>query len=308
MNSISLGEEIDFTVEKTTERRMLEDEPKVEVALSQPANSTETAAAQNQTSTAAPSKPTSNKIVLASTNAPQYKFTNSQTEYKTYKNPVVKKVFPNIGLTDGGTLLEVSGAWFDEQLEFSMMPYCKIGQKVVRGQFISTVRIVCKTPPNDNIVQQQPIYVSLNGVNWVDTGFFFSYYVQPVLLGMTPHYGPMQGGTEIFIQGQRFSNITDPEFVKCKFTLIGTDRNPGPKFIPAIYKDEQTMMCVSPNGFLGGESVNLQMTFNGNDYTEPKEFLVFNYYTVLGSFPHSGPADGFDEVILVRGSGLKSTD
>jgi hypothetical protein len=27
MNSISLGEEIDFTVEKTTERRMLEDAP-----------------------------------------------------------------------------------------------------------------------------------------------------------------------------------------------------------------------------------------------------------------------------------------
>jgi hypothetical protein len=35
MNSISIGEEIDFSVEKTTERRMLEDEPPVEVLLSQ---------------------------------------------------------------------------------------------------------------------------------------------------------------------------------------------------------------------------------------------------------------------------------
>lgn len=81
-----------------------------------------------------------------------------------------------------------------------------------------------------------------------------------------------------------------------------------PKFIPAIYRDEQTMMCVSPNGFDGGESVNVQLTFNGADYTEVKDFMVFSYYTVLGSFPHSGPADGFDEVILVRGEGLKSTD
>ena len=67
----------------------------------------------------------------------------------------------------------------------------------------------------------------------------------------------MQGGTEIFIQGKKFSNITDPEFVKCKFTLIGNAREAVPKYIPAIYGDEHTMMCVSPNGFFGGESVNV---------------------------------------------------
>lgn len=58
-----------------------------------------------------------------------------------------------------------------------MMPYCKIGQKVVRGQLISSVRVICISPPNDNIVQPQRVEISLNGVNWVDTGFFFSYYV-----------------------------------------------------------------------------------------------------------------------------------
>lgn len=217
-----------------------------------------TAQVQNTTSTSqkATQRP-KEQLVLASSNTPNFKFTDSYPEFRTYKNPQVKKVFPNIGLTEGGTILEVSGAWFDQQLEFGMMPFCKIGQKVVRGQFISTVRVLCKTPPNENIVQQQPIYVSLNGVNWVDTGFFFSYYVQPVLLGMTPRYGPEQGGTEIFIQGQRFSNITNSEFVKCKFTMIGNERQQLPKFIPAIYRDEQTMMCMSPNGFFGGESVNL---------------------------------------------------
>ena len=139
--------------------------------------------------------------MLASTTARSFKFTNSDTEFKTYKQPVVKKVFPNMGLTDGGTLLEISGAWFDQQLDFGLMPYCKIGSKVVRGQYISTVRIVCKTPPNDNIVSPQTIYVSLNAVNWVDTGFVFSYYMQPILIGLNPRYGPMQGGTEIMISG-----------------------------------------------------------------------------------------------------------
>lgn len=119
------------------------------------------------------------------------------------------------------------------------------------------MRIVCKTPPNDNIIAAQQIYVSLNGVNWVDTGFTFSYYMQPILTGLSPKYGTMSGGTEILIAGLHFSNITDPEFVKCKFTLIGTGRKASQKFIPAIYKDQQTMMCVSPNGFFGGEAVNV---------------------------------------------------
>ena len=239
---------------------------------------------------------------------PSYMFSNSNTEFLTYTQPVVKKVFPTMGLTKGGTPLELSGAWFDQQLEFDLIPYCKIGPKVVRAQFISTVRIVCITPPNDDIVAPQKIYVSLNGANWVDTGFYFSYYVQPELIKMDPHYGPMQGGTEIMITGTAFSNITDHELVKCRFTLIDNKRNAPPKFIPARYIDRKTMMCASPPGFYGGESVNLQMTFNGMDFTEVSEKFVYNFYTILGSFPHSGPADAFDQVILVRGAGLKASD
>ena len=30
----------------------------------------------------------------------------------------------------------------------------------------------------------------------------------------------MSGGTEVFITGDNFSNITDPRNVKCKFTLF----------------------------------------------------------------------------------------
>lgn len=143
MNSVTIGEEIDFTVEApaaNTSRRILEGEDTEQEPVDTPAalnvttsNSTETAKPVTNTTSTAPAKPGSSSLVLAGSNTPNYKFTNSLTEFKTYKQPVVKKVFPNIGLTDGGTLLELSGAWFDEQLEYSMMPYCKIGQKVVRG-------------------------------------------------------------------------------------------------------------------------------------------------------------------------------
>lgn len=82
-----------------------------------------------------------------------------------------------------------------------MIPFCKIGDKVSRAEFISTVRIVCYSPPNDNIAAALPVLVSLNGVDFVDTGFFFSYYVQPELTGLLPASGPYQGGTEIMLKG-----------------------------------------------------------------------------------------------------------
>ena len=43
------------------------------------------------------------------------------------------------------------------------------------------------------------------------------------------------------------------------------------------------------------------------DYTPQQENMVFQYYAIFGSFPHSGPADAFNEVILVKGAGLASS-
>ena len=98
--------------------------------------------------------------------------------------------------------------------------------------------------------------VSLNGVDWVDSGFFFSYYYPPEVNSLSPPSGIYQGGTEIMLHGNRFSNITDPSIVKCRFSLKnGTDgwRETRNKTMPAFYMDSQTMMCMAPNGFMGGD-------------------------------------------------------
>ena len=81
-----------------------------------------------------------------------------------------------------------------------------------------------------------------------------------------------------------------------------------PKTMPAFYIDQHTMMCVTPNGFLGGDRVNVQLTLNDMDYTPESENMVFSFYAVFGSFPHSGPADCPNEVILVRGAGLNTSN
>jgi hypothetical protein len=37
--------------------------------------------------------------------------------------------------------------------------------------------------------------------------------------------------------------------------------------INAYYYNETTMLCVSPNGFIGGDKAYVQLTLNGKDYT-----------------------------------------
>ena len=237
----------------------------------------------------------------------RFLFTESPVEYYYYHQPVVQKVQPTQGLTRGGTPIEISGAWFDQKLEYGVIPYCMIGDKVTRAQFVSTVRIVCFSPPNDNVLAALPVKVSLNGVDFVDSGFLFSYYNEPILTGLTPQSGPYLGGTELYLKGSHFSNITDPNSVKCRFTLKnGTTgyRATLPKFMPAVYIDSATMLCITPNGFKGGDKVYVQLTLNDMDYSPQMENMVFSYYAIFGSFPHSGPANGFNEVIVIKGAGL----
>lgn len=124
-----------------------------------------------------------------------YQYSTSFIEYYYYQQPVIKKVEPRSGLTQGYTRIEVSGAWFAYKPEYGIVPHCKIGDKVTRAKYFSTVRIVCHSAPQEDITQVYPIYVSLNGVDYIDTGFTFRYYIQPALYNMTPSCGPASGGT-----------------------------------------------------------------------------------------------------------------
>jgi len=188
----------------------------------------------------------------------------------------------------------VYGAFFDYMPEYGVAPFCKIGDKVIRGTYLSTVRILCQAPPSSNLVDKQPFYVSLNGVDFVNTGFTFSYYEQPILYDMTPRSGPSSGGTELYITGSKFSNITDRSMVKCRFRSNNASLKPV-KQIPAYYKNSTTMMCVSPSGWKGGDSVFVDMTFNMVEYT-PQNF-TYKFFNIYDSFPKSGPTESMDQTI-----------
>ena len=122
-----------------------------------------------------------------------------------------------MGLTRGGTRIEISGAWFDYKPEYGIVPHMRLGDKITRCIFSSTVRIVCPSPPNEAIGAKYPIEVSLNGYSFIDSGFTFQYFEQPKLNFISPTSGPDAGGTLVHINGAKFSNMSDPQTFKCKF-------------------------------------------------------------------------------------------
>jgi hypothetical protein len=67
------------------------------------------------------------------------------------------------------------------------------------------------------------------------------------------------------------------------------------KYIPAYYIDKDKMKCASPAGWVGGDQVEVDLTFNGVDYTE--NHYTFSFYNIFGSFPKSGPIDGTNQYI-----------
>lgn len=104
----------------------------------------------------------------------------------------------------------MSGAWFNYMPEYGVVPHCKFGDKIVRAQFDSTVRITCQAPPGDDLGVLIPFEVSLNGIDFTSSGMQFSYYDVPTIYNVIPSMGPESGGTLIYLNGSKFTNISNP--------------------------------------------------------------------------------------------------
>jgi hypothetical protein len=74
----------------------------------------------------------------------------------------------------------------------------------------------------------------------------------------------------------------------------GTDPDPEDdsiptRYVPAYFINATMMKCASPTGWIGGDKVKVDLTFNGVDFTESS--FEFAFYQIFSSFPKSGPTD-----------------
>lgn len=222
-------------------------------------------------------------------------------EYYYYKQPVVKNIFPHAGPIEGGTDIIVEGAWFKFIPEYGVIPQCKIGDSITKGIFESTVRIICPSPPGNSLNKLMPLAISQNGVDFINTDQTFHYYTNSNITGISPPSGPNIGGTTIRLFGNNFSDLSKPEEFKCRFRAL--HKMLPPKYINARFFNDTTILCASPGGWGDVDTVLVDATFNGVDYTPSQ---IYKFYNIISAHPRSGPADGTGGNVVVKGFGLKS--
>ena len=119
----------------------------------------------------------------------------------------------------------VIGAWFKYKPEYGVRPFCKFGDKIVEGEYLSNVRITCKAPPSDKEFNKVSFSVSLNGEDWVEAEKPFRYYgdfKDAEFDVIEPDSGPTTGGTHVKIYGKGFTAIFDENELLCQFEPVET--------------------------------------------------------------------------------------
>lgn len=231
-----------------------------------------------------------------------YDFNPSYVEYYYYRQPTIVGINPTTGISTGGTPISIIGTQMEYFAEYGVVPHCKIGDVVVRAQWDSNERIVCSSPAHSTLGEKMTVYVSLNGIDWVDTGFKFSYYEEPSINDVFPDMGPVGGGTEVYLFGNKFTNMTGHKEFNCRFTPSNTLIKP--KTMKAEYHNSSTVSCKTPGGWSEGDLMKLQLTMNGVDYDNNN--FTFTFYSISSMFPKSGPSNGLGGDIIINGLGFRA--
>ena len=124
------------------------------------------------------------------------------------------------------------------------------------------------------------VEVSVNAFDYTNGGLVYRYYDETVWMmhKFHPKGGPQTGNTSIVVSGFRFQDLGD---VRCRLGDLNEEVN-------ASLSDEATLHCVSPRHWSQEsttQTVDLEITLNGQQYLLPKPHQsAYSFYEV-GSFP-----------------------
>lgn len=237
-------------------------------------------------------------------------YIHTPIEYFYYKQPSIQSLHPHGSIVTGGTKVLVVGNWFHNNPEYQSKPYCKFGEKIVEGTFLSTVRITCISPAGEKPNVKVPFSVSMNKQDFVESDLKFTYYndfSKAKFDKIEPSSGPDIGGTAIKLYGENITSLIDPEEFLCQFKPNEEDMLP--KSVPAGFKtfeDGRTaVICNSPGGWKSGTKASILISFDGQTFIDTN--FDFYFYKVTRLVPSSGPNLGGGYISVV-GSGFLESD
>ena len=206
---------------------------------------------------------------------------SKQLQY--YIDPYVSSVSPSFGPLEGNTIIRLQG----ENLNITN---CRFGTIETAAIYSSYSSSSCISPPQAT-PGKYSLFVSTNGIRYIDTGKVFTHSVRPAAVWMSLSAGPESGGTRVAIHGYDVTNISLGsvfcEFGSNGYRVLGSieDVNTG------------TITCVSPNH--PPATVPFRISFNGQQFEDIN--ASFTYYlqpTVFEVSPASGSLAGGSKISI----------
>ena len=224
------------------------------------------------------------------------------TRYRYYDTPVISHIEPMCGPERGYTQITVYGENFP--VGESNDVKCIFNRSIrMNATVMDDHTIKCDSPSvlnydgvNENKVTSYPLELTLNGEDVNGPQQMFYYYKAPVVTGISPIFGPVNGGTTV--------NITGFDFLQkeaCNITARFATYQVKP-----IHVEHNYMIVRSPTANLTG-AVVVQVSLNGKQFEKDK---TINYRDYLNTFyyykcpytlemkPQKGPTIGGNDIHL----------
>jgi hypothetical protein len=252
-------------------------------------------------------------FVPVRTRAVTFNFANNGQQYTPegprffyYDAPAVHTMFPALGPDYGDTFITMEGANFIEgpglQCLFDDWDPARSDVKM-KASFVWPWRLNCVSPPH---VADPLDYVfteaSNNDQQYTREGAIFDYYPAPNVTAVVPPTAPKRGDTLITVSGIEFLDKTlhQNTITQCRF---GGPKFPISEITPAVYVDENTMRCFTPETEAG--TFDIDITLNGQQFTDGH--VKFTFFGIDSITPPLGPEFGGTKV-QVFGKGFTETD
>ena len=249
-----------------------------------------------------------------------YESSSDGIAFTFLNTPIVNYLYPGSFLNEGGTVINVTGDYFDELLSnyfclFSTVPITVKATssllassnlsmitlpnyyKISPAKRYSSTSLDCVTPSFDfdySVADHFPVYFEvLYSINsTTSSAVVIDIYPSVILKSVTPLMGPLTGYTRLTIIGERFANISS---IECIFT-----RSQGESIrTEARYINSFMLICLSPSLYLSNsltlEFVNITVTHVFNSKILSGSSLTFMFYPLpllTSVTPSRGPMSG----------------
>ncbi|EED88737.1 predicted protein [Thalassiosira pseudonana CCMP1335] len=227
-------------------------------------------------------------------------YTRMESPVYSYLPPaLITKIDPPVGTVNGGTPVRVLG--IDLRNMFGLQ--CYFGNATTDAEFVGGGEIQCVSPEYDGGAKQRNIRIGLqNGIMLSEESHaVFEYLPHPIIKGMHPRFGSVNGGASVTIQLVK----AWPEAIKylaCRFgnsTLVS----------PVSTNDNGDITCLSPPvheviGHRGRREQDVTVSLyavHGQSHLVSSEtpFVYANHIEIQSLTPSSGSFIGGTNISVV---------